>query len=137
MVIYVDRFNHQLLEEEGIIFLLVDDFTWLMWVFFLKEKSEAYHHFKIIKNLAKSECGERIKCFRTDRGGEFISEEFRNFCEMNGIKRHFTTPYSPQQNGVEERKNNNYVRVRSMLKEKRLPLELWAEAVNTCVYVLN
>ena len=109
-----------------------------MWVFFLKEKSEAYHHFKIFKNLAESECGERIKCFRTDRGGEFNYEEFKNFCDMNGIKRHFTAPYSPQQTEVVERKNRTIMSfVKSMLKEKRLPIELWAEAVNTCVYVLN
>ena len=57
---------------------------------------------------------------------------------MNGIKRHLTAPYSPQQNGVVERKNRMIMScVRSMLKDKSLPLELWAEAVNTCVYVLN
>ena len=94
-----------------------------MWVFFLKEKSEAYHNFKIFKNLAESECGERIKWFRIGRGGEFNSEEFRNFCEINGIKRHFTAPYSPLQNGVVERKNRTIIScVRSMLKEKILPL---------------
>ena len=109
-----------------------------MGVFFFKEKSDAYHHFNIFKNLAESECGERINFFRTDRGGEFNSEEFRNFYDMNGIKRHFTAPYSPQQNGVVERKNRTIMScVRSMMKEKRLPLELWAEAVNTYVYVLN
>ena len=119
-------------------FLLVDDFTWLMWVYFLKEKSEAFHIFKILKNLAESESGEKLKCFRTDRGGEFNSEEFENFCDMNEIKRQLTAPYSPQQNGVVERKNRTIMScVRSMLKEKNLPLELWAEAVNTCVYVLN
>ena len=48
-------------------FLLVDDFTRLMWVFFLKEKLEAFQHFKIFKNLVESECGEKLKCFRTDR----------------------------------------------------------------------
>ena len=107
-------------------------------MFFLKEKSEAYHHFKIFKNLAESESGEKLKCFRTDRGGEFNYEEFKNFFDMNGIKRHLSAPYSPQQNGVVERKNRTIMScVRSMLKEKRLPLELWAEAVNTCVYVLN
>ena len=119
-------------------FLLVDDFTRLLWVFFLKEKSEAYHHFKVFKSLAESECGERLKCFRTYRGGEFNSEEFGNFCDTNGIKRHLTAPYSPQQNRFVERKNRTIIScVRSMLKEKELPPELWAEAINTCVYVLN
>ena len=119
-------------------FLLVDDFTRIMWVFFLREKSEAFQHFKIVKNLAESESGEKLKCFRTDRGGEFNYVEFENFCDENGIKRQLTAPYSPQQNGVVERKNRTIMScVRSMVKEKNLPLELWAEAVNTCVYVLN
>ena len=118
--------------------LLVDDFTRIMWVFFLKEKSEAFQHFKIVKTQAESESGEKLKCFRTDRGGEFNSEEFGYYCDKNGIKRHLTAPYSPQQNGVVERKNTTIMScVRSMLKEKKLPLELWVEAVNTCVYVLN
>ena len=77
----------------------------MLSVVFLKEKSEAYRHFRIFKNLVESETGERIKVFRVDRGGEFNSEEFRNFCEINGIKRHFNAPCSPQQNGVVERKN--------------------------------
>ena len=92
----------------------------------------------MFKNLVESECGDKLKCFRMYRGGEFNSEEFGNFCDMNGINRQLTAPYSPQQNGVMERKNRTIMScVRSMLKEKKLPLELWAEAVNTCVYVLN
>ena len=84
------------------------------------------------------ENGEKIKCFRSDRGGEFNSDEFRSFCEENGIKRELTAPYSPQQNGVVEKKNKTIMScVRSMLKEKKLALELWAEAVNSCVYVLH
>ena len=119
-------------------FLLIDDFTRIMWVFFLREKSEAFQHFKIVQNLAETESGEILKCFRTDRGGEFNYEEFNNFCDSNGIKRQLTAPYSPQQNGVVERKNRTIMScVRSMLKEKNLPLELWVEVVNTCVYVLN
>ena len=109
-----------------------------MWVAFLKEKSDAFQHFKSFKNLAESKSEEKVKCFRTDRGGEFNSEEFKVYCEENGIKRHLTAPYSPQKNGVLERKNRTIMScVRSMLKEKRLPLELLAEAVNTYVYVLN
>ena len=76
---------------------------------------EAFQHFKIAKNLAESESGEKLKCFRTDRGGEFNYVEFEKFCDENGIKIQLTTPYSPQQNGVVERKNRSIMScVRSM-----------------------
>ena len=106
-------------------FLMIDDYSRLMWVAFLKEKSEAFQQFKRFKNLAESESEEKVKCLRTDRGGEFNSKEFKLYCEENGIKRHLTAPYSPQQNGVVEGKNRTIMSyVRSMLKEKKLPLEL-------------
>ncbi|KAM1362542.1 hypothetical protein ACFX13_028188 [Malus domestica] len=75
---------------------------------------------------------------RSDRGGEFTSKEFQEFCEANGIRRPLTVPRSPQQNGVAERKNQTIIDMaRSMLKSKRLPKELWAEAVACAVYLSN
>jgi transposase InsO family protein len=57
---------------------------------------------------------------------------------MNGIKRHITASYTPQQNGVAERKNRTIVEMaKSMLKGKGLPNMFWAEAVATAVYLLN
>ena len=80
----------------------------------------------------------KIKTLRSDRGGEFTSDEFSTYCLEHGIKRQLTAPYSPQQNGVVERKNMTVVSmVRAMLKAKDLPKELWGEAVNTAVYILN
>ena len=59
-------------------------------------------------------------------------------CDKSGIKKQLTAPYTPQQNGVVERKNKTIMGlVRSMLKDKELPLELWGEAVSTFVYVLK
>ena len=79
-----------------------------------------------------------IKKLRTDRGGEFLSNEFTSFCEENGICRELTAPYTPQQNGVAERKNRTVVEMaRSMLKAKELPDQFWGEAVATAVYLLN
>ena len=119
--------------------LIVDDFSRVIWVAILKNKSKAFGAFKKFKTLAESDSnGALIKCLRTDRGGEFTSEEFSKWCEEKGIQRQLTTPYTPQQNGVVERKNRTVVGlIRSMLKDKSLPLELWGEAINTCVYVLN
>ncbi|KAM1200156.1 hypothetical protein ACFX2J_016448 [Malus domestica] len=88
--------------------------------------------------MVEKEKGLSVKCLRTDRGGEFTSTEFTNFCKENGIKRQLTTAYTPQQNGVAERKNRTVMNmVRSMLSDKKLPKMFWPEAVNWTIYVLN
>ena len=79
-----------------------------------------------------------IKILRTDRGREFASNDFLSFCKTNGIKRQFTTSYTPQQNGIVERKNSTIMEMaRSMMKAKHLPNEFWAEVVACAVYILN
>ncbi|CAN0920234.1 Retrovirus-related Pol polyprotein from transposon TNT 1-94 [Linum grandiflorum] len=118
--------------------LFVDDYTRMMWVFFLEQKSEAFSKFLQFKATAEKESGRQIKTLRTDRGGEFIYKPFMEYCRNNGIKRQLTVRYTPQQNGVAERKNRTIVEMaRSMMTAKKLPNQLWAEAVNTTIYILN
>lgn len=94
--------------------------------------------FKKFRVLVEKNSENRIKVFRSDRGGEFLSKNFISYCEEAGILRHFTAPYSPQQNGVVERRNRTVVAMtRSMLKEKQLPSTLWGEVVRHSVYLLN
>lgn len=81
------------------IFVLIDDHSRYMWTILLTEKGEAFEKFKRIKAIIEQETGATIKTFRTDRCGEFVSNEFQAFCETNRITRHLTAPYSPQQNG--------------------------------------
>lgn len=77
-------------------------------------------------------------CLRTDRGGEFNSNEFSNFCKAQGIKRQLTTAYTPQQNEVAERKNRTIMNmVRCILEEKKLPRTFWPEAAKWACHVLN
>ncbi|GKA13909.1 retrovirus-related pol polyprotein from transposon TNT 1-94 [Tanacetum coccineum] len=85
--------------------LFIDDYSRKTWVYFLNEKSQAFEAFKKFKAMVEKEKGLKIKSMRSDRGGEFLSKEFNKFCEDNGIRRFLTAPYSPQQNGVVERKN--------------------------------
>ncbi|GJS54680.1 zinc finger, CCHC-type containing protein [Tanacetum coccineum] len=118
--------------------LLVDDFSRVMWVYLLKTKDEALRTFETYRNLVESETGEKIKMLRTDRGGEFMSKNFTEYCNRTGLKRHYTAPYSPQQNGVVERRNRTVMEmVRSSMKYMCVPDVLWGEAVNHAVYVLN
>ena len=107
-------------------FLIVDDYSRCMWIALLKEKSEALEQFKKFKSMAEAEKGVKIKSIRSHRGGEFTSNDFKELCDKSGIKKQLTASYTPQQNGVVERKNRTIMGlVRSMLKEKELPLELW------------
>lgn len=120
------------------IITFIDDYSRKTWAYFLLHKSEALSIFKKYKVSVEKESGERISCLRTDRGGEFTSSEFNDFCSTHGIKRQLTTAYTPQQNGVAERKNRTIMNmVRSMLSGKELPKQFWAEAVNWSIYVIN
>ena len=116
----------------------IDDFTRKTWVYFLKYKSDMFENFCNFKALVENQSGQHIKVLRTDRGGEYISKYFLSFCRENGIHKEFTTRYTPQQNGVAERKNRTIMDMaRSMMKAKHLPNEYWAEAVQCAAYVLN
>ncbi|GJV97012.1 retrovirus-related pol polyprotein from transposon TNT 1-94 [Tanacetum coccineum] len=116
----------------------IDDFSRKCWVYFLEQKSEVFETFKKFKATVEKTTGQYIKALRSDRGGEYLSISFIKFCEEQGIKRFLTTPYTPQQNGIAERKNQTIMNmVRSMLKSKNMPKEFWAEAVQCVVYIKN
>ncbi|GJY42005.1 zinc finger, CCHC-type containing protein [Tanacetum coccineum] len=86
----------------------------------------------------ETELRMKLRMLRTDRGGEFTSNEFTKYCKENGIARQLTAPYSPQQNGVVERRNRTVLSTtRSMIKAMKLPLTFWAEAVKHAIYILN
>lgn len=118
--------------------LFVDDYTRMMWVYFLNEKSEAFSAFLKFKALEEKQSSHQIKTLRKDRGGEFIYTSFMEYCKDNGIQRQLTIRRSPQQNGIAERKNRTIVEMaRSMMIGKSLPKIFWAEAIHTTIYILN
>lgn len=43
----------------------------------------------------ETETAEKVKVFRTDRGGEFLSNEITQYCNEIGLERHYTSPYTP------------------------------------------
>ncbi|KAL4304119.1 hypothetical protein GQ457_10G006780 [Hibiscus cannabinus] len=118
--------------------LIVDDFTRWMWVYVLAAKSDSFQAFKKFKSLMENKTGYKIGTLRTDRGGEFLSTEFTQFCQKEGIERHLTAPYTPQQNGIVERRNRTVMAMtRSLLRSTHLPARFWGEAVRHAVYLLN
>ena len=102
-----------------------DDFSRKTWIYFLKSKDEVFSKFKEFKSLIENHPERKIKTFRSDNGGEFTSEEFKDLCKELGIKRELTTPYNPQHNGVAERKNRMIMEAaRAMLHDHDLPMHI-------------
>ena len=79
-----------------------------------------------------------MRAIRSDNGTEFKNTRFDTFCSDQGLEYQYSSHYTPQQNGVVERKNRTLVEMaRTMLYEHRTPRKYWAEAVNTACYVSN
>lgn len=89
-----------------------------------------------LQSLDRNQFEKKIKILRIDNGTEYESNEFQDYCREAGVKRETTSPYTPEQNGVAERKNCSIVEVvRAMLHDQGLSKFLWVEAANTVAYV--
>jgi len=118
--------------------VIVDDYNRWTWVKFLRSKDCAYDVFSSFCTQIQSEKEMKILKVRSDHGGEFENEPFESFSEKHGIIHEFSSPRTPQQNGVVERKNRTLQEmVRTMIHENNLAKHLWAEAVNTTSYIQN
>jgi transposase InsO family protein len=118
--------------------VIVDDYIRWTWVKFLKSKDNAYDVFSNFYTQIQSEKEMKILKVRSDHGGEFENEPFENFCEKLVIVHEFSSPRTPQHNGVVERKNRILQEMaRTMIHENNLAKHFWAEAVNTTCYVQN
>jgi len=104
----------------------------------MQKKDQTFSRLCEFKALVEKESGKKIRALRSDNGGEYVSQQFKDFCAAEGIKRELTAPHNPQQNGVAKRNNRTIVgAARAMLHDQGLPLHLWVEACNTIVYLQN
>jgi transposase InsO family protein len=118
--------------------IFVDDFSHKCWTFFMQKKDQTFSKFCEFKALVEKELGKQVKALRSDNGGEYISNEFKDFCSREGILRELIAPHNPQKNGVAKRKNKKIVgATRVMLHDQGLPIYLWVYACNTVIYVEN
>ena len=99
--------------------LVIDDFSRLTWVSFQREKYDAFEKFKKFKALDENQTGRKLKAILSDRGGEFLLGDFKEFYDKHGIKREYTVPGTPQQNGVVEHQNRSIQQMtRAMMSER-------------------
>ena len=116
----------------------IDNFSRYTAVCTMKNKNEVFAKFKVYVAYVENQTNFKIKALCSDKGGKYISKEFKEFCSEKGISRQFTLPYSPQQNGIaEEIKRSILKSTRSMLYEANLSQIFWAEAVAIAVYLRN
>lgn len=115
-----------------------DDHTRKTFGYLMKCKSEVMSKFIIFKAMVERQTGLKIKCLRSDNGGEYVNFRFSGFLNKEGIIHQTTVPYSAQQNGVSERLNRTLIeKARCMLQESGLSKRYWGEAVNTAIYLKN
>ena len=94
--------------------------------------------FLAYKALVEKQSGHQIMKLRSDNGGEYVNNKFTIFCTEQGIQQQHTVPYTPQQNGVAERKNRTLKEMANcMIQSKGLSLQYWAEAINCANYIVN
>jgi transposase InsO family protein len=102
--------------------VIVDDYSHFTWVFFLQEKSQTQETLKRFLRQAQNEFELRIKKIRSGNGTKFKNSQIKGFLEEEGIKHEFSSPYTPQQNGVVVRKNRTLLDMaRTMLNEYKTP----------------
>ncbi|KAK1627832.1 hypothetical protein QYE76_002147 [Lolium multiflorum] len=118
--------------------VIIDDYSRYSWVFLLKSKDETHREFIIFAKKAQRMYESEIKAIRTDNGTEFKNYTMQEFVDDEGIKHEFSAPYTPQQNGVVERKNRTIIEMeRTMLSEFNSPHNFWGEAISTAFHYSN
>ena len=125
----------------------VDDRSRFAWVYPIQSKSDVFETFKrwlaMVENSESNKqkvpkSPRRLKVLQSDNGGEYLSKQMIGFLKDRGIQHRLTTPYNPHQNGVAERINRTLCDlIRSMLHQKKMPKEFWAEALSVATHVRN
>ena len=117
---------------------LTDDLSRYGYIYLMKHKSETFEKFKEFQSEVENQRDRKIKCLRSDRGGEYLSHEFGTHLRKCGIVSQLTPPGTPQRNGVSERRNRTLLdMVRSMMSLTDLPLSFWGYALETAAFTLN
>lgn len=120
------------------VLVLIDDYSRFVTVYFLSKKSEAKDKIVEYVTLWENQKGKVVKVIRSDNGGEFVNHQLTKFYKSKGIIQQRTVRYTPEQNGVAERQMRSMIEsARSMILHANCSKKLWAEAVNTAVYVQN
>ncbi|GJR02890.1 ribonuclease H-like domain-containing protein [Tanacetum coccineum] len=124
--------------DKGLVTLQIQyDYTRVVWVYLVKSKDEVAFDISIFYNLIENQFKRKIKV-RSDNGTEIVNQTVNKFCNDKGIVHQTFCTYTPQQNGIAERKHRHLLNVvRSLLFHERIPLKMWTECILTATYLIN
>ena len=115
-----------------------DDLSRYGYIYLMRHKSETFEKFIEFQNEVENQLGKKIKLLRSDRGGEYMSQEFDDHMKSRGIVPQLTPPGTPQRNDMSERRNRTLLdMVRSMMSKSDLPLSFWGYALETTTFNLT
>ena len=116
----------------------IDQKSKYTWLTMIQTKDRVLDAFINFQNHITNQFNVKIKVFRSDNGGEYTSNALKNYLAKNGIIHQTSCPYTPQQNGVAERKNIHLMEVaRSIMFQTNVPKQFWSDAVMTACYLIN
>ncbi|KAL3373978.1 hypothetical protein AABB24_005776 [Solanum stoloniferum] len=117
---------------------IVDDFSRMSWIFLLKHKYDVSMSIQPFLKFFKNQFAKTIKVIQTDNGTEFVNSVCETmFKEMRVIHQR-SCPYTPQQNGVVERKHRHLLEVTRALRfQAKIPLQFWGHCMLAASHIIN
>nr|GEV67131.1 hypothetical protein [Tanacetum cinerariifolium] len=118
--------------------VIVDEYSRYTWVYFLRKKSQAPKIIMSLIRMVENQNDVKVKQIRTDNETEFRNHKLKSFSDEKGISQNFSSPYTPEQNGIAKRKNRTLIKTaRTMLNGSVLSKHFWTEAVRIACYTHN
>jgi transposase InsO family protein len=114
----------------------VDDFSRFTWVFLMRNKSETQTLLRQFFHYVHTQFNTKVQKLRSDNGAEFLSLKF--FFLEEGVLFQHSCVYTPQQNGVVERKHRHILKIaRALHFQSHLPITFWGECILSAVHIIN
>jgi len=116
----------------------IDEKSKYTWLTLIQTKDRVLDAFRNFQTYVTNHYHAKFKILRSDNGGEYTSNAFKQHLSQYGILHQTSCPYTPQQNGVAERKNRHLMEVaRSMMFHTSVPKRFWSDAVISACYLIN
>ena len=124
--------NHMARGSFSYFITFIDDYSRYGYLYLMKHKFESFEKFKEFRNEVEKQAKKCIKVLCSDRGREYLLDQYKESIKENGIISQLSPLATPQHNGVAERRNRTLLdMVRSLMSMSELPISFWGYALET------